>query len=77
MELPRGSSACWWRPDAATARRQDVVELPSGNLLALSSEVRSYDNFPTSAGDPNAPTTTRDLAGDVIVEFQRDGVIVR
>ena len=55
----------------------DVVELPSGNLLALSTEVRSYENFPTSAADRNAPTTTRGLAGDVIIEFQRDGTIVR
>ncbi len=55
----------------------DVVELPSGNLLALSSEVRSYENFPTSVSDPDAPTTTRDVVGDTIVEFQRDGVIVR
>ena len=53
----------------------DVVELPSGNLLALSSEVRSYEHFPTSAADPDAPTTTRDLAGDTIVEFH--GAIVR
>ena len=55
----------------------DVVELPSGNLLALSSEVRSYEDFPTSAEDPRAPTTTRELAADTIVEFQRDGAIVR
>ena len=55
----------------------DVVELPSGNLLALSTEVRSYENFPTSTEDANAPTAPRNLAGDTIVEFQRDGIIVR
>ena len=55
----------------------DVVELPSGNLVALSSEMRTYEGYPTSETDPNAPTTTRDVAGDTIVEFQRDGTIVR
>ena len=55
----------------------DVVELPTGNLLALSSEVRSFEHFPTSAADRDEPTTTRDVAGDTIVEFQRDGAIVR
>jgi arylsulfate sulfotransferase len=55
----------------------DVVELPSGNLAALSSERRTYEDYPTSDTDPNAPTATRDVAGDTIVEFQRDGTIVR
>ena len=55
----------------------DVIELPSCNLLALSSEVRTYEHFPTSAADPHAPTATRDVAGDTVVEFQRDGTIVR
>jgi len=85
-----GNIVAQWHPHALAAAglenstfvdtdtfHHDVVELPSGNLLAVSSEVRSYDDFPTSTADPNAPTTTRELAGDTIVEFERDGAIVR
>ena len=54
----------------------DVVELPSGNLAALGSEVRSFDDYPTSDEDPDAPRETQDVVGDVIVEFAPDGTVV-
>ena len=55
----------------------DVVELPSGNLAALGSKVRTYDDYPTSDDDPAAPRATRDVVGDTIVEIERDGTVVR
>jgi hypothetical protein len=54
----------------------DMVELQSGNLVALSSEVRSFDDYPTSDEDADAPRETRDVIGDVIVEFTPDGTVV-
>ena len=55
----------------------DMVELPSGNLASLSSEVRTFDDYPTSEEDPAAPRATQDVVGDVIVEFAPDGTVVR
>ena len=55
----------------------EVFETRSGNFLGISSEFRSYDNYPTSETDPNAPTTTADVVGDVLVEFTRQGELLR
>ena len=55
----------------------EVYEMPSGNFLALSSEVRELDNYPTSETDPSAPRETANVVGGVIVEFTPDGRIVR
>lgn len=54
----------------------DVFEMPSGNILAASLEIRSYDNYPTSDKDPDAPREPSKVVGDVIVEFTRDGRMV-
>lgn len=54
----------------------DMLVLPSGNLLALSTEVREIENWYTSEQDPNAPRETRDVIGDVLVEFQPDGTVI-
>ena len=54
----------------------EIYEMPSGNLLTLSAELRQLDGYPTSETDPQAPTDEATVAGDVIVEFERDGTIV-
>ena len=55
----------------------EVIELPSGNFLGLSSEFRLLDAYPTSESDPDAPLEPAAVVGDVIVEFTRDGSVVR
>ena len=55
----------------------DMVELPSGNLVALGSEARTFDDYPTSEEDPEAPRATQDVGGDLVVEFAPDGTIVQ
>jgi arylsulfate sulfotransferase len=55
----------------------DFLEMPSGNFLALSNEVRVVENYTTDENNPNAPRVTRPVIGDVLVEFQRDGTKVR
>ncbi len=61
----------------ASSFHHDLLELPSGNLLVLSREIGIYDNYPTSSTDPLAPTASTQVAGDLILELQRDGTIVK
>lgn len=55
----------------------DVLEIPNGNFLTISSKPRVIEDFPTSDSDPDAPTGTATLIGDVIAEFSRDGTVIR
>jgi arylsulfate sulfotransferase len=55
----------------------DVVVMPSGNLLALSSEVRRFEDYPTSVTDPDAPRAPTDVVGDILVEITPAGAVVR
>ncbi len=54
----------------------DADRLPSGHLLALSSEQRMLENYYTSEYDPDAPRKTQPVMGDRIVEFDQEGNIV-
>ncbi|MCZ6846418.1 MAG: aryl-sulfate sulfotransferase [Alphaproteobacteria bacterium] len=54
-----------------------IAEMPSGNFVTLSHESRDFDNYATSDIDPDAPKETRSIIGDTIVEFTRQGEIVR
>ncbi|MEP7362878.1 MAG: aryl-sulfate sulfotransferase [Acidobacteriota bacterium] len=51
----------------------ELDELPNGNLLVLSSEIREIDNYYTSETDPQAPRKRQKVMGDVVIEFTRDG----
>lgn len=65
-------------PVATDTFHHDALEMPSGNILALSSEVRHFDAYPTDDKDPDAPREPRDLIVDRIIEFRPDdGAIVR
>ncbi len=80
-----------WRSDLAAADRiradsvhvatdtlhHEALETPSGNIMAISTEVRTYDDYPTSETDPDAPRMTSDVVGDVLVEFTRQGQVDR
>ena len=63
-------------PVDADSFHHEVYELPSGNLLTLSTEIRVLDLYPTSEDDPGAPTERARVVGDVVVEFSRTGRIV-
>jgi hypothetical protein len=52
----------------------EMIELPNGNFISLSSELRVIDGFPTL--NPDVPTETANVIGEIVVEFQRDGTIV-
>lgn len=55
----------------------DMIEIPNGNMLVMSTEVRAYDNWHTSTRDANAPRQDgAQLVGDVIIEITHDGDVV-
>lgn len=61
---------------ATDSLHHDMLELPNGNLLIMSTEARVFENWYTSSRDANAPRQTATLIGDVIVEMTWDGEIV-
>ncbi len=54
----------------------DVEQLPNGNRMVLSTEIREFDNYYTSEKNKNAPRKRQRVVGDVIVEFTSEGKIV-
>ncbi|MFP6829502.1 MAG: aryl-sulfate sulfotransferase [Gammaproteobacteria bacterium] len=64
-------------PVAIDSFHHEVIELPSGNFLGLSSELRVMDDFPSSDTDPDAAPERAAVVGDVVVEFARDGTVIR
>ncbi|MFV2055985.1 MAG: aryl-sulfate sulfotransferase [Thiohalomonadales bacterium] len=54
----------------------EAYPMENGHILALSIEARSYDNYWSSDNDASAPKEKALLAGDVVVEFTREGKIV-
>ena len=56
-------------PVATDTFHHDVIILPSGNFMALSTELRRVEDYPTSDTDPSAPREPRDIAADRIIEF--------
>lgn len=63
-------------PIATDTLHHEVYEMPSGNFLSLSTELRMFDDFPTSAEDPEAEASPSAVIGDIIIELERDGTIV-
>ena len=55
----------------------DHQSLPNGNILALSTEVRNFEDYPSSEIDLDAAPEPSQVIGDVIVEFRQDGTMVR
>ncbi|NOT29478.1 MAG: hypothetical protein HOP15_03410 [Planctomycetes bacterium] len=64
-------------PIDASTIHHDVQELPGGNFLALSTETRRFESYPTSEDDPNVPPTPARVVGDVILEYEVNGTVVK
>ena len=71
-EMPEGSVGV-----ETETFHHELLEMPSGHLLTVSTEVRDYEEYPSSTFDPEAPTQVASVVGDVIVEFSRDGRVQR
>jgi arylsulfate sulfotransferase len=63
-------------PVDALTFHHDVSVLSNGNRLALSTEIREFDNYYTSETNENAPRKHQKVMGDVIVEFNKKGEVV-
>ena len=55
----------------------DLLVLPSGNFLSLSTEVLKVDYFPSDPADPNSAKEDANVISDIVVEFAPDGTLVR
>ena len=64
-------------PIVAETLHHEVIELPSGNFLALSTEIAYFATYPDSEYDRDAPWTPAYVVGDVVVEFEPDGTVVK
>jgi hypothetical protein len=64
-------------PVDAQTFHHTIREMPNGNLLGLTTETRTINNFPTSTTDPSAVTRTTRVTGDIVVEFARTGDVVK
>jgi arylsulfate sulfotransferase len=63
-------------PVETDAFHHDVVEMKSGNFLGLGLEVHSYEDFPLEY-PPGTKRGFANVAGDVLIEFDRDGKTAR
>ena len=61
----------------ANVFHHDISELPNGNFLTLSNEVRTFDGYPSSETNAMASKGAASVVGDVVVEFTRAGEIVK
>jgi hypothetical protein len=64
-------------PIAADTFHHTFEQMPNGDFLLLSTEVRHFDAFPSSETVAPSPTAPADVIGDIIMEAAPDGKIVR
>ncbi len=64
-------------PVATDLFHHEIIELPSGEMLTLGTEIRAFEDFPLSATDPQNQRGRATLVGDTAIQFRRDGSIAR
>ncbi len=55
----------------------EIDLLPGGNLVVLGTDRRALPNYYTSETDARAPRQTQQVMGDEVIEFSREGRVVR
>jgi hypothetical protein len=63
-------------PVDALTMHHSFEELPNGNFLIVSGELREIDDYYTSETDRNAPRRRQKVMGDQVIEFDRSGRVV-
>ncbi len=53
-----------------------VNTFPNGNFLLLTIEIREFENWPGSDTDPDAPTETARVVGDIVLEVTPEGAVI-
>lgn len=51
-------------------------ETPDGHFLALTANARSFEDYPSSETDPDAPAGPAKVVGDNVIEFNQQGDIL-
>ena len=64
-------------PVATETLHHDLLILPSGNFLSLSTEVLEVDHFPSDLEDPDSAKEKANLVSDIVIEFTPDGALAR
>ena len=64
-------------PVDADMFHHEVFEMESGNILTLSMEMRRFSDYPSSETVAGAPHRDANVVGDVVLEFEPDGEVVR
>ena len=59
------------------AFHHESFAMNNGHLLVLGVEVRSFENYFTSESDVDAPRATVNVAGDIVIELDASGAIVK
>ncbi|MBZ0252128.1 MAG: aryl-sulfate sulfotransferase, partial [Candidatus Methylomirabilis sp.] len=74
---PLGETAALWTASqlGVDSMHHHIEELPNGNLVVLSNEMRAVGGYPEDL--PDCPEGVCNVVGDRIVEFTRDGEVVR
>ena len=63
-------------PVDALTMHHSFEEMPNGNFLLVSGELREIDNYYTSETDAGAPRQRRKVMGDQVLEFDRTGRVL-
>jgi arylsulfate sulfotransferase len=71
-DVPEGSI-----PVDCDSFHHDFMVMENGHFFALSTEARHYEEYATSDRDPEAMRAPSTVIGDVIVEFNRAGEVLR
>lgn len=71
-ELPQGSI-----PIETDTIHHSFEQMPNGNFLILSTEVRHFDAYPSSETVWPSPTAESNVIGDIVAEVEPNGKIVR
>jgi hypothetical protein len=48
----------------------DMAELPNGNFMTFATDLKRFEEYPTSEFDPDAPWEPADVVTDAVVEFE-------
>lgn len=62
-------------PVDALTMHHSFEELPNGNFLIVSGELREIDHYYTSETDRDAPRRRQKVMGDQVIEFDRQGKV--
>jgi len=64
-------------PVAVDSFHHELGRLPGGEMFTLSTELRTYGDYPTGELDPTPQSAAQSVVGDVVVQFAVDGTVTR